>query len=188
MDTKGKISDAEFEDLVGEQKSVIFAQVSEKLAKKNEEAKELRALIESTEQLLEQQKSTLRAIEEEEMPSLMDELGVSKIVLKNGVQIVVDTSLHAAIPAMNKSEAHKWLRDNNFDIIKNELLIKFNKTEDNLVGELRGKAEDLGLVCEQKESVHNQTLKAFVREQMKLGVKLPSHLFDVFVKRIVNTK
>jgi len=52
--------------------------------------------------------------------------------------------------------------------------------EDQDAVNLKKQIEELGLVCAEKESVHYQTLKAFVGEQHHKGVSLPNE-FGVHV-------
>lgn len=188
---KNDVSDfvRDLDDLIpAADKTEIFGQISQKLADKNEQAKRCRARIEQYEQSLATARDELRHIEEDEMPALLDELGVSSVTLKSGAMIVCDTSLHASIPASSRPDAYAWLRSNgNEGIIKNEFTIRFNKGEDNLVGHVKAVVEDLGLAYDQKESVHASTLKSFVKEQMKIGVTFPPS-FEIYVRRFVDTK
>ncbi len=166
-----------------------FARVSGKLAEKNEEAQELLVKKEALEFEISKINDRYRELTENEMPSLMDEIGVSSITLNNGQTVRIDSSLHCGIPASRKEEAHEWLRQNGHgDIIKNEINIKFGKSEDNMVGEIQEVAERLGLKFDRKEAVHAMTLKAFTKEQMRQGAQLPLDLFGVFIKRVVNLK
>lgn len=180
----------EIDDLiVSQDKSKAFAEVSKKLAEKNDKCGLLRAAIFTCEEILAIHQASLRKLEEDEMPGLLDEIGVSAITLTNGVRIYIDNSIHVSIAAVHKEEALKWLKDaGHGDLIKNEFNVKFNRNEGNLVGEFIGKAEELGLKYDNKEAVNTMTLKAFVKEQLKAGVKIPSELFGVFIKRIVKTK
>lgn len=169
-------------------KSKSFAEVSAAIQQKWQDARQLRELIVKTEQLLATQQDALRRIEEDELTSLLDEIGTKDFILPGGSKINIDNMLTASIIAQNKDDAYAWLREKKIDIVKNVLEIKFNKGEDNLVGDLTSKAEELGLAYEKKESVHASTLKATVKEQMKKNVTFPSNLFDIRTFRKVDTK
>lgn len=166
-----------------------FARISEKLRKAWIEAQDWKRI---SEELAEKSKDAAERatyLAEIVMPEAMDELGVSAVTLSNGQKIVLDAQLYASIPGSNKEQAHGWLRDNNHgDLIKTELNIKFGRSEDNMVKEIKERAKELGLNAESKEAVHPMTLKAFAREQTKLGKQLPQDLFAIFTKRVVNLK
>jgi hypothetical protein len=169
--------------------SDLFAKLSKKLAEKNQEAIDCVEKIEQLEFQLSQLKDKYRFLTEEEMPSIMDELGVSSVTLSSGKKVSLDSSIHTQIAAANREAAHSWLRDNDMgDIIKNEVVVKFTRSQDNVVAEITSVAENLGLSYDRKESVHPQTLKAFVKEQMSQGKQLPPELFGIYIKRVVNIK
>lgn len=167
----------------------ILKAVSEKLFDKWTKAQELKEVIDKTEEYIGAMKESLRKLCEEEMPELFNEVGVSGIILPNGVTVQVDTSIHCGIPADRKEDAFEWLKANNHgDLIKNEFTVKFGRKEDNMVTEFKETAEKLGLKYDNKQKVEPMTLKAFVKEQMKTGVQLPQDLFGIFVRRVVNIK
>jgi hypothetical protein len=170
-------------------KTDLFAQLSKRLAEKNQEALDTLEKMEHLEFQLSQLKDRHRFITEEEMPSIMDELGVSSVTLSSGKKVSLDSSVHASIAAANREAAHSWLREHELgDIIKNEVVVKFSRSQDNMVAEITSTAENLGLHYDRKESVHPQTLKALVKEQMSQGTQLPPELFGIYIKRVVNVK
>lgn len=167
----------------------ILKAVSEKLFEKWIKAQDLKSVIEKTEEYISSMKESLRKLQEEEMPELFSEVGVSGVILPNGVTVQIETSIHCSIPAEHKEEAFEWLKANNHgDLIKNEFTVKFGRKEDNMVAEFRESAERLGLKYDNKQKVEPMTLKSFVKEQMKSGVQLPQDLFGIFVRRVVNIK
>lgn len=166
-----------------------FKKVSEKLAEKYEESLQCLINIEALEARIKELQDEYRKKTEEEMPELMAELGVSAIALPSGETVAVETNIHCGIPAHSKGQAHEWLRNHNHgDLIKNEIVVKFGRNEDNMVSEVKSVAENLGLKFDEKQSVHASTLKAFVKEQMKLGSPLPQDLFGVYIRRVVDVK
>ena len=167
----------------------ILKAVSEKLFEKWKEALDLKKEIQEIEFNLEERNARLKRLQEEEMPELFSEVGVSGVILPNGVTVQIDTSIHCSIPAERKEEAFDWLKENNHgDLIKNEFTVKFGRKEDNMVGDFSELAEKLGLKYDNKQKVEPMTLKAFVKEQMKSGIAIPQDLFGVFIRRIVNIK
>lgn len=117
----------------------------------------------------------------ENIPSLMDEMGMQRIDV-DGVTVVRKLMVHASIPASRKDEAFTWLRENHLDdIIKNEITVSFGKGEDNVAGDLVGSLIEQGFDPAQKTSIHPSTLKAFVKERFEQGKPLDLDLFGAFI-------
>ena len=108
--------------------------------------------------------------------------GVSSIKLEDGSSVEVSPYYYAKIPEDKKGEAFDWLRQNNFgDLIKNNVSVSFGKGEDSNAAELKAILEAKGLVVDQKQDIHWQTLRGFVREQMEKNQNIPSEMFGLYV-------
>ena len=70
--------------------------------------------IEDTEQHLKHLKQEKHKLSIENIPALMDEMGVERVDV-DGVTVTRKLMVHASIPAERKEEAYDWLRDNNLD-------------------------------------------------------------------------
>jgi len=117
----------------------------------------------------------------ENIPALMDEMGVERIDV-DGVTVTRKMMVHASIPADRKDEAFAWLRSEGLDdIIKNDVTISFGKGEDNVAGDLVGRLQDQGFDPSQKTHIHPSTLKAFVKERFEHGKPIDLDLFGAFV-------
>lgn len=127
---------------------------------------------------LEQVTKALRQTSEVDLPQLLDQVGITQISLPSGKTVTVTEKQYPSINKANVPQAHKWLRENGFDaIIKRELVLKFGRGEDALANTVRSAIADLGVQeFSDKESVHPQTLGAFVREQLAKGTELPSSI------------
>ena len=127
-------------------------------------------------------KSKVRDYEERVIPEMMQEAGVSKIKLKDGTEVEVKPFYAAKIPESRIDEAFGWLRSNGYeDLIKNTVTANFNRGQDNQVSELIKVCEEHGFAYSKKEKVEPMTLKAFVREQVEGGKKVPFDLFGVYI-------
>ena len=127
-------------------------------------------------------KSKVRDLEERIIPEMMQEAGVSKIKLKDGTEVEVKPFYAAKIPESRVDEAFSWLRGKGFeDLIKNTVTANFNRGQDNQVSELIKVCEEQGFAYSKKEKVEPMTLKAFVREQVEAGKKIPFDLFGVYI-------
>lgn len=132
-----------------------------------------------------------RSIEQEDLPTLMKELGggknpMTKFELADGTKIEVIDDITCGISDANRPEAHQWLRDNNFaGIIKTVLMQSYSASEiDEATANATKIEEATGRAAHVIETIHAQTLKAFLKEQRrKTGkgrVKLPTKLFGIY--------
>jgi hypothetical protein len=119
-------------------------------------------------------------IEREDLPELMREVGLAELKLANGVEVSISEEVTAAISEERRAAAHAWLREHNFGgLIKTVVTVPFGRGEEE---EARRLAAEIAEAhdCELKETIHPQTLKAFVKEQVEGGKPLPYELFGVF--------
>lgn len=121
-------------------------------------------------------KEALRKVEQEDLPELMRELGLELMRLEDGSTVEVVNEVQCAITEAHRPAAHAWLQDNGFGgLIKTEVSVAFGRGEQAAALAL---AAQIGGTL--KEAVHASTLKAFVKEQMEAGTKVPFDLFSVF--------
>ena len=140
--------------------------------------------IDQQEQNIKALKEKHRKLSEEEIPSFLQEKGLTSIRLNNGTEVSVSEVILPGVLVDNRPFCYQWLRDNGFgDLIKNTVSVNFGMGEDENAINLKKQIEELGLVCAEKESVHYQTLKAFVGEQHHKGVSLPDE-FGVHVANV----
>lgn len=137
---------------------------------------------------LELQKNQIRQkdFEEVQVPSLMEQIGLTSLRTTNGFKVELDVQPKASITEANREMAMCWLEDNGHGgLIKRTVTVAFNRDQEKearaLVAEIEPK---YGAVKEKKE-VHPQTLQAFVKGQIAEGAALPLDLFSVhFLKRV----
>jgi hypothetical protein len=138
--------------------------------------------VEEAEKLLADAKTEQMRLSEEVIPAKMSEAGISMIKLEDGSSVEISPYYSAKIPEDKKADAFQWLRDNDFgDLIKNNVSVSFGKGEDSDAVKLKAELEAKGLVVDQKEDVHWQTLRGFVREQIEKNKNIPSDLFGLYV-------
>lgn len=140
------------------------------------------------EQHLAEQKDMKRKLEEEVIPQLLDQHGVSEIKLSNGKVVTVGEDLYCRLPedAGKRQVALAWLRENGGgDKIKSEAVI--SEATDETCREL----SSLGIGFTRSETVHPASLKAWFKELIGLRKgsvaiirqeDIPAE-FGVFVKR-----
>ena len=144
--------------------------------------------IEETENYLKGLKEEKQRIAFEQIPMLMDEMGIERIDV-DGAIVKLKSFVSASIPADRKQEAFNWLREHGHEgIIKNEIVVSFGKGEDHVAGDVMYQLEEKGFHPEQKTHIHSMTLKGFIREQVEKGNNIDLDLFGAFVGRTAEVK
>ena len=124
----------------------------------------------------------------EQIPAMMDEMGVQRLDVEN-LSVSLKPLINASIPPTRREEAYQWLRDNDLDdIIKNDVILSFGKGEDNIAGDIMYDLEQRGMHPEKKTHIHSMTLKAFIRERVEKGLPIDLDLFGAFVARTTDIK
>jgi len=153
--------------------------------------RKLRAIeteITDTEAHLKALKAEKHKLSVENIPALMDEMGVERLDV-DGVTVTRKLMVHASIPADRKEEAFEWLRENGLDdIIKNDVVCTFGKGQDNLAGDVIGLLEERGFEPSAKTYVHPMTLKAFVKERFENGKPIDLDMFGAFIANAAEIK
>jgi hypothetical protein len=138
--------------------------------------------IESLEKDLKATKDKLLKLTDQEMPSLMAEMGISSLTLEDGAIVKVTPTYGASILVENRPKAYDWLRDHGYDdIIKNTVSCQFGRGEDERANRFAEFAAEKGFAPEQKTEIHAQTLRAFVKERVENGDEFPMELFGAYV-------
>ena len=138
--------------------------------------------IAALEQHVKEEKKSLLKLTDEELPAMLNEMGISRFSLDDGSEVVVKQTYGGSITQANKEEAHGWLRQyGHDDIIKNTVTCQFGRGEDDQAAAFSTMAEENGFAPEQKTAVHPQTLRAWVKEQTENGNEFPSDLFGAFI-------
>jgi hypothetical protein len=121
----------------------------------------------------------------ERIPDIMEELALTDFGMADGSKITVKKDVKASISEERKPAAFAWLRANDFDgIIKTNVSAAFGKGEAELAEKARDALTAAGFSATMADSVHYQTLKAFVKEQLEAGTKIPMETFGVFEFKI----
>ena len=145
--------------------------------------------IELSENNLKDLKKAYQHISGEVIPTMMSEMGLSELTLKDNTKLKVSTSYKAHISEANKEMAFNWLRENGLgDIIKNEISVSFGRNEDNKAADYAELAKSSGFQPTQKMKVEPMTLKALVRERLESGKEMPTEIFGVFTENKTTVK
>ena len=144
--------------------------------------------IDETEKYLKELKAEKQRIAFEQIPMLMDEMGIERVDV-DGATVTLKPFVSASIPADRKQEAFNWLREHGLDdIIKNDIIVSFGRGQDNAAGDVMYDLEQKGFHPEQKTHIHSMTLKAFVRERVEQGNPIDLDMFGAYVARTAEVK
>jgi hypothetical protein len=150
-----------------------------------EEQRRLEVFIEHLESELSLAKGALEKVQEEDLPAVLQEFGLSEMKLSDGTKIVVKQEYYATIKEQHRNAAFAWLEANGHgDLIKHDVSLSFTKGQDEYAKKAMDLLADEGFSYHDKQQVHPQTLRAFVREQIEAGRELPMEEFSVHVKQI----
>lgn len=123
-------------------------------------------------------KERLADIAERRLPEHMESIGLKEFTLSTGFKIAIGERTHASIPKAVRPRAFEWFRSNGHGaLVKRKLSLTFGKGEDKKAEEVLKKLR--GHEVDDDTSIHNQTLQAFVREQLETGKPLPAELISV---------
>jgi len=120
----------------------------------------------------------LRTVQEDLLPSLMDEAGLKTITLSDGHSVKVSPDLSVSIPKDNKESCYAWLKDHGAEgIIKSDVSLTFDRGELKEAEVCIKALKKLGYDASVREVVHASTLKATLKEFMAKAVDVPLQLF-----------
>lgn len=139
------------------------------------------AVVERAEEALARARAEFSRTEQEDLPELMREFGLSELKLEDGTSVSISEEVSAAITEANRAAAHAWLRAHEFGgLIKTIVSVEFGRGEDDEAAEAAERiASELHRPVDHVEKVHPSTLKSFVREQLAEGHTVPFDLFSV---------
>lgn len=136
------------------------------------------AVVQATEDLLKANKERYRYLQEEAIPTAMQELGLSSVTLETGEKLTIKQDVYASISNEDKQEVYDWLKEHGFGgLIKTEVSVAFGRDDQEKAVEFYQKLSKDGLQPDLQQGVHASTMKAFLREQIAAGTAIPLDLF-----------
>jgi hypothetical protein len=120
----------------------------------------------------------VRNIAEQQIPELMDDLGLASFETKSGVKLTVADVIRASIPKVRREEAYKWMDDEGYgDLVKHNVTISFGRDEGDQAEELIEDLDAKGLRVKDEKKVESSTLRKFVGDRLEEGADIPMDLF-----------
>lgn len=153
------------------------------------DAANLEQEISDAERLLKQKKDDLRKITDEQLPEILEEMGLQKFTLTDGSEISVSPLYAASIPVDRREDAYQWLRDHGFgDLVKNNVTVSFGVGEDDAAKEFTTLCDLQGYAPNQIEKVESSTLRGWLRERVEAGDPVPLDLFGAYIAQRAKIK
>jgi CRISPR/Cas system CMR-associated protein Cmr1 (group 7 of RAMP superfamily) len=121
----------------------------------------------------------LEEVSQKHIPEMMQSIGISEFKLSNGLKVTVRPFFSGKIL---DERVYDWMEAHGFaDIVKTELTIKSRRTDADILQPVRELLEQIGIEFSDKNSVHYQTLAAWVKEQKtEHGEMPPEEMLAVF--------
>ena len=169
----------DLKSLSSEGMAAISGLVTEKINIENE--------IMGFEAQLKEAKAQLKALDEESIPSCMDEMGFDSLRLTSGASLTIKPFVQCSILKDNRDGAQEWLDEQGHGgIVKHEVVVPLprgNEGDALATLILAVVYEASNITGQAKHSVHHSTLKAWAREMMENGSSIPDDFFSVFTGR-----
>lgn len=129
-------------------------------------------------------KDALRQISEVDLPEAMREVGIKTFTTTDGLTIKVKPEVQVSIAIANREAAYQWLIDHGFEgLLKLDVKVHFDRGDRNSANKLADQLRKKGIEVNVEQSVHSQTLKAFVKERIadtETEVEFPLELFGAW--------
>jgi len=132
---------------------------------------------------LEESNVKVKKYSETYIPEKLASLGLEQIRLKDGKKIIVEEFYSGMIKEDDRPRAFKWLEENGFgNIIKKEVHVPIRRDDLKMHAMVMRLLSEAKLASKTTETIHGQTLKAFIREQVEAkNKKLPWDLFNIYI-------
>jgi len=137
--------------------------------------------IKDAEQHLKDLQQRKRTVDEEDIPSLMEEIGVESLTV-DGNKVSIDKFVSARIPDDRREEAFSFIRSiGEGDIIKNEVVVGFGMGQDNIAGAVVDDLRNQGLTPAQKTHIHPMTLRTWAKNRIENNQEIDFDVFGIYV-------
>jgi predicted transcriptional regulator len=148
--------------------------------------KEQNFSVSEVEEALKLRKADLNDIKNNQIPELMREYGLSSVTTDDGATIEIKDGLSVTVKDQEKLLAYVREQEAG-DLIKNNLTIAI-KGEEKTVDHIRDVLNELGVEHNEKEAIHPQTLKKFIKGQLKEGKRPDDNVVNIYEYRYSNIK
>jgi len=141
--------------------------------------------VEDLEKRLKTALAALRQTQEQDLPAAMLAAGMEQFKTTGGVSIGIKETLYASIPKAKRPAAVAWLLEHNQEsLVKEDVVIPFDKGDHQKVGELVSLLEQAGYdQFSVNEAINTGSVKAMIREMLENGDDVPLDTFGAYFHR-----
>jgi len=155
---------------------------------------ELTATLQETEMALAMMEAEVKRVtqvildlKEQQIPELMEDLGVAEYTTSEGVKVSLKKNVFASLGASNSPKAmaaYKWLDDNGHGtLIKRNVVVSFPREQAEEAALLADSLREQHFATKIESKVEPSTLRSFVAQALDKGEDIPLDTFSVFVKK-----
>lgn len=140
---------------------------------------EMDASIETLEEVMKLRKKDLFNVRQVQIPEMMKEFGLEEVRSTSGTSIKIMDGL--SVTVKNADKLYQFLRDNEAgDLIKDVVIVMADADTEKVMKEVIESLNKIDCLFERKESVHNGTLKKYVKELLKEGKTVPEEAVNLY--------
>lgn len=138
---------------------------------------QLMAKRDEAEQMMQRLEGEILTLEQVTLPALMDEAQITVLGLENDQLLQRGEDVYASISKDNAPLATQWLIDNGYgSIVRTKVLVELEKDDIKLLKLTRTALMKAHIAFEESSAVNAATLRAFVKERLEAGTKLPQSI------------
>lgn len=121
-------------------------------------------------------------IAEQQIPELMEELGIAEFKTTSGLTITVGDKVRCGV--LKNAKGLAWLREHGHGgLVKTAVTVPFARGGEDAAVQLVDRLEGEGLKATAESHVHNQTLGSAVDAMLKDGEDVPLELLGAYLQR-----
>ena len=164
----------------------LLTGLAERLKEKTDEIAQAQTVVKALE-------AQARELAWNEIPELMENLGVSEFKLRDGSKITIKTDIRCSIPKdpEKRAEAMNWVSENGGEeLIKRAFEITFDRHQGDEAKAFEAKLQspDNKLDYERHETLATGSLKVWIANKLEAGEQVPMEKLGAFRQTIAKVK
>lgn len=144
---------------------------------------------------LESVNKELREYQENLVPALMGEIGLSQVKTQAGIVVELREEVRASFPKDDQKRATAFAyleREGDDGIVKRQFTIRYGRDSIEWANKFHEELQKLGVAehatIDEDWSIHHQTLLSYLRQKLKEGSNVPLEAFGAFVQSFARIK